>query len=170
MFVRKKNWSLCRCVIFIPWLIEQKPLVISHQWRIYTYFVQWSEMKEKSAWHMCTRLLGLMYKPIIEEMRYMMIIYIIRFVGEEKLVLPVGGLVLLRKDERLLNGYISLRRWSHNLWFWFHFKGQTQEFTPGASGMTYQPTNTDIVPYTASQILRNSNLSSLENVFGGSRP
>ena len=48
---------------------------------------------------MCTRLLGLMYKPIIEEMRYMMIIYIIRFVGEEKLVLPVGGLVLLRKDE-----------------------------------------------------------------------
>ncbi|KAK4734607.1 hypothetical protein R3W88_008868 [Solanum pinnatisectum] len=31
-------------------------------------------------------------------------------------------------------------------------RGQTQEFTPGASGMTYQPTNTDI------------------NVFGGSRP
>ncbi|XP_015084501.1 uncharacterized protein LOC107027963 [Solanum pennellii] len=49
-------------------------------------------------------------------------------------------------------------------------RGQTQEFTPGASGMTYQPTNTDIVPYTASQILRNSSLSSLENVFGGSRP
>nr|XP_025885724.1 serine/threonine-protein phosphatase 7 long form homolog [Solanum lycopersicum] len=40
-----KQW----CVIFIPRLIEQKPLVISHQWRIYTYFVQWSEMKEKSA-------------------------------------------------------------------------------------------------------------------------
>ena len=49
-------------------------------------------------------------------------------------------------------------------------RGQTQEFTPGASGMTYQPTNTNIVPYTASQILRNSSLSSLENVFGGSRP
>ena len=49
-------------------------------------------------------------------------------------------------------------------------RGQTQEFTPGASGMTYQPTNTDSVPYTASQILRNYSLSSLENVFGGSRP
>lgn len=49
-------------------------------------------------------------------------------------------------------------------------RGQTQEFTPGASGMTYQPTNTDIVPYTTSQILRNPSLSSLENVFGGSRP
>ncbi|KAH0717388.1 hypothetical protein KY285_013419 [Solanum tuberosum] len=49
-------------------------------------------------------------------------------------------------------------------------RGQTQEFTPGASGMTYQPTNIDIVPYTMSQILRNSSLSSLENVFGGSWP
>ncbi|KAK4710158.1 hypothetical protein R3W88_004671 [Solanum pinnatisectum] len=39
-----------------------------------------------------------------------------------------------------------------------------------ASGMTYQPTNIDIVPYTTSQILRNPSLSSLENVFGGSRP
>ncbi|KAK6775692.1 hypothetical protein RDI58_026693 [Solanum bulbocastanum] len=36
--------------------------------------------------------------------------------------------------------------------------------------MTYQPTNTDIVPYTTSQILRNPSLSSFENVFGGSRP
>ncbi|XP_049366480.1 uncharacterized protein LOC125831322 [Solanum verrucosum] len=52
----------------------------------------------------------------------------------------------------------------------FISRGQTQEFTPGASGMTYQPTNIDIVPYTRSQILRNSSLSSLENVFGGSRP
>ncbi|XP_049381485.1 serine/threonine-protein phosphatase 7 long form homolog [Solanum stenotomum] len=49
-------------------------------------------------------------------------------------------------------------------------RGQTQEFTPGASGMTYQPTNIDIVPYTTSQILRNPSLSSLENVFDGSRP
>ncbi|KAK4708424.1 hypothetical protein R3W88_029349 [Solanum pinnatisectum] len=36
--------------------------------------------------------------------------------------------------------------------------------------MTYQPTNTDIVQYTTSQILRNPSLSSFENVFGGSRP
>ncbi|KAK4739759.1 hypothetical protein R3W88_003456 [Solanum pinnatisectum] len=49
-------------------------------------------------------------------------------------------------------------------------RGQTQEFTPGASCMTYQPKNTDIVSYTMSQILWNPSLSSLENVFGGSRP
>ncbi|XP_049347717.1 uncharacterized protein LOC125812234 [Solanum verrucosum] len=36
--------------------------------------------------------------------------------------------------------------------------------------MTYQPTNTDIVPYTMSHILRNPSLSSLENLFGGSWP
>ncbi|KAK4736848.1 hypothetical protein R3W88_000545 [Solanum pinnatisectum] len=49
-------------------------------------------------------------------------------------------------------------------------RDQTQEFTPEASGMTYQPTNTGIVPYTTSQILRNPSLLSFENVFGGSRP
>ncbi|KAK6791309.1 hypothetical protein RDI58_010390 [Solanum bulbocastanum] len=49
-------------------------------------------------------------------------------------------------------------------------RGQTQEFTPEASCMTYQPTNADIVPYTMSQILRNPSLSSFENVFSGSRP
>ncbi|TMW87171.1 hypothetical protein EJD97_020328 [Solanum chilense] len=35
--------------------------------------------------------------------------------------------------------------------------------------MTYQPKNTDIVPYTTSYILRYPSLSSLENVFDGSR-
>ncbi|XP_049346784.1 uncharacterized protein LOC125811321 [Solanum verrucosum] len=49
-------------------------------------------------------------------------------------------------------------------------RGQTQDFTPRASGMTYQPTNIDFVPYTTSQILRNPSLSLLKNVFGGSRP
>ena len=44
----------------------------------------------------------IMYKPIIKEMIYMMIIYIPGFVGKKKVVLLVGGLVLLRKDERLL--------------------------------------------------------------------
>ncbi|KAK4718599.1 hypothetical protein R3W88_016937 [Solanum pinnatisectum] len=49
-------------------------------------------------------------------------------------------------------------------------RGQTQEFTPGASSMTYQPTNTDIVPYMTLQISRDPSLSSLENVFGNYRP
>ncbi|KAK4739038.1 hypothetical protein R3W88_002735 [Solanum pinnatisectum] len=49
-------------------------------------------------------------------------------------------------------------------------RGQTQEFTPGASGMTYQPTNTDIVLYMTPQISRDPSLSSLENVFGNYRP
>ncbi|KAK4709872.1 hypothetical protein R3W88_004385 [Solanum pinnatisectum] len=43
-------------------------------------------------------------------------------------------------------------------------------FTPGALGMTYQPTNTDIVPYITPQISRDSSFSSLENVFGNYRP
>ncbi|KAK6796253.1 hypothetical protein RDI58_003954 [Solanum bulbocastanum] len=49
-------------------------------------------------------------------------------------------------------------------------RGQTQEFTPGESGMTYQPTNTDIVPYMTPQISRDPSLLSLENVFGNYRP
>ncbi|KAK4708301.1 hypothetical protein R3W88_029226 [Solanum pinnatisectum] len=49
-------------------------------------------------------------------------------------------------------------------------RGQTQEFTPGALGMTYQPTNTDIVLYMTPQISRDPSLSSLENVFGNYRP
>ncbi|KAH0636643.1 hypothetical protein KY289_036558 [Solanum tuberosum] len=49
-------------------------------------------------------------------------------------------------------------------------RSHTQEVTPGASGMTYQPINTEIVSYTMSQISRNTSLQSLDNVFGGSWP
>ncbi|KAG5586824.1 hypothetical protein H5410_047258 [Solanum commersonii] len=49
-------------------------------------------------------------------------------------------------------------------------RNHTQEVTPGASGMTYQPINTEIVSYTMSQISRNTSLSSLDNVFGGYWP
>ncbi|KAH0738354.1 hypothetical protein KY290_037059 [Solanum tuberosum] len=35
-------------------------------------------------------------------------------------------------------------------------RSHTQEVTPGASGMTYQPINTEIVSYTMSQISRNT--------------
>ncbi|MDV3181266.1 MAG: hypothetical protein Q8830_03625 [Candidatus Phytoplasma australasiaticum] len=44
--------------------------------------------------------------------------------------------------------------------------GHTHEFTPGVSGMTYQPTNTEIVPYMMPLILKDPSLSSLENIFG----
>ncbi|KAH0707603.1 hypothetical protein KY290_010122 [Solanum tuberosum] len=46
-------------------------------------------------------------------------------------------------------------------------RSHTQEFTPG---MTYQPTNSEIVPYMTPQISRDPSLSSLENVFGNYRP
>ncbi|KAH0765354.1 hypothetical protein KY285_001225 [Solanum tuberosum] len=49
-------------------------------------------------------------------------------------------------------------------------RSHTQEFTPVASGMTYQPTNSEIVPYMMPQISRDPSLSSLENVFGNYRP
>ncbi|KAH0707770.1 hypothetical protein KY289_012846 [Solanum tuberosum] len=46
-------------------------------------------------------------------------------------------------------------------------RSHTQEFTPG---MTYQPKNSEIVPYMTPQISRDPSLSSLENVFGNYRP
>uniref|UniRef100_M1CP41 Serine/threonine-protein phosphatase 7 long form homolog n=1 Tax=Solanum tuberosum TaxID=4113 RepID=M1CP41_SOLTU len=49
-------------------------------------------------------------------------------------------------------------------------RSHTQEFTPVASGMTYQPTNSEIIPYMTPQISRDPSLSSLENVFGNYRP
>ncbi|KAL3370378.1 hypothetical protein AABB24_007421 [Solanum stoloniferum] len=119
-----KQW----CVIFIRWLIKQNHSVINHQWRIFTYFVQW---RGKGG------------------------------VAGRRARAAERGQVPVEMDEAVLEDYQATGDIGSTS------RSHTQEFTPG---MTYQPTNSEIVPYMTPQISRDPSLSSLENVFGNYRP